>query len=135
MTESESDAPSVAPSEDAASGIVYSSPDGWFISDAAAADITGDGIEEILLLLWKRGHFGGALPFWVERDDPGFSQHLYIFTYQDQTLQPMWMASRMPVDVQEFTITEDGTVCLVTPDGTESFWKWEHWGLKKQEDR
>ena len=113
---------------------VYTSPDSWFISDAAAADITGDGIEEILLLVWKRGHFGGVLPFWVKSDDRGFSQHLYIFTWQDQSLQPMWMASKMPCDVQDFEITEDGAVRLITPEGEDSIWRWEHWGLKLEEN-
>ena len=115
-------------------GTVYETPGNWFISDAAAADLTGDGIEEILLLVWKRGHFGGALPFWQKRDDAGFSQHLYIFQYQDRTLQPSWMASKLPCDVQDFTITEDGTVRLVTPDGRESLWRWDFWGLKLLEN-
>ncbi|MBE5996060.1 MAG: hypothetical protein E7240_01740 [Lachnospiraceae bacterium] len=123
------------PAAQTVSSSVYTSPSEWYISDAAAADLTGDGIEEILLLVWKRGHFGGVLPFWVKSDDAGFSQHLYIFAYQEGTLRPVWMASKMPSDVQDFSVTEDGSVRLVTPDGEESFWRWEHWGLKLQENR
>ena len=116
----------------------YSTPSEWLVSDALIADLNADGIEEILLLVWKRGTYGGVLPFWVDHDDRSFSEHLYIFHYQDGALVPVWMASKMPYPVETVSIVKGHNgdsppvsfVRLLSPDGEESFWVWDHWGLK-----
>ena len=111
---------------------IYTSPSRWYISDVAVEDINDDGIEEILLICWKRGRYSGAKPFWESRDEIGFSQHLYIFHYQDNALVPIWMSSYLPVDVLEMTVSPEG-IPLLSTEGDESLWVWEHWGLKLRE--
>lgn len=55
-------------------------PAGSLVQDALYADITGDGEEEWVLLVWKRGSFGKHRPTWVERDSWDFSQHVFLYT-------------------------------------------------------
>ena len=107
----------------------YRSPVSWLVQDALVCDLNGDGADEVILLVWKRGSFGGARPFWVTRDEIGFSEHIFIFKYMNGTLRPLWMSSKMGIPVQSVTYGEDGKLHLSAPDGTETVWEWNRWGL------
>ena len=50
---------------------VFSSPDEWLVSDGRVADLDGDGLPEVVLLVWRAANFGSSRPFWVEEPEDG----------------------------------------------------------------
>jgi len=118
-----------------ASGVTaWQSDPGWRVQDFLTADIDGDGAPELLMLLYKRGSYGSARPFWVERDAPTESQHIFIYRWSAQANapRPVWMASALPVRVRSFSLEPDGrTLRLVTTTGETSLWRWHSFGLTR----
>ena len=56
----------------------WTSDDSWLVQDLWSADIDGDGMKELILLVWKQGSFGRHKPFWVKEDERTFSQHIFV---------------------------------------------------------
>ena len=102
-----------------------------FVSDAVIADLDPGGPPEILFLVWKRGSFGASRPFWIEKDDQGFSQHLFVYHLRDGRLAPVWMSSALGFSVERMFLDEELRLHLVTPQGSESVWRWDHWGFSE----
>lgn len=109
--------------------VLYTSPRSWSVSDLLLYDIDRDGTEEALLLTWKRGSYGSARPFWVERDEAGFSQHVFIFRIEDGTLAPYWMSSKLGFEAAGWEIDEEGFLVLTDTGGQKTRWYWNYWGL------
>lgn len=99
------------------------------MQDALAGDINHDGVPELILLVWKRGSYGSQRPFWVERDEWDFSQHIFIYQWRDGRLKALWMSSRLPLSVAAFSLDAQGTLTVVTPEEETSRWVWLSWGL------
>lgn len=119
---------------DAAGETVWQSEPGWRVQDFFTGDIDGDGAPELLVLLEKRGSYGSVRPFWVERDETGYSQHIFIYRWdrRAEALRSVWMASALPVRVRLFSLEADGvTIRLVTTAGEESLWRWQSFGLAR----
>lgn len=58
---------------------VWNSPKGVKVQAALSCDIDNDGADELILLCWRIGRYGGSKPFWVERDEKnGRSIFLYM---------------------------------------------------------
>ena len=118
-----------------ASGVsVWQSEPGWRVQDFLIGDIDADGAPELLLLLYKRGSYGTARPFWVERDETSYSQHIFIYRWSAQSgaPRPIWMASALPVRVRAFSLEPDGlTLRLLTASGSTSLWRWHSFGLTR----
>lgn len=101
----------------------------WLVQDALVGDINHDGVPELILLVWKRGSYGSQRPFWVERDEWDFSQHIFIYQWRDGRPKALWMSSRLPLSVAAFFLDAKGTLTVVTPEGETSRWVWLSWGL------
>ena len=101
----------------------------WLVQDALVGDINHDGVPELVLLVWKRGSYGSQRPFWVERDEWDFSQHIFIYQWRDGRPKALWMSSRLPLSVAAFSLDAKGTLTVVTPEGETSRWVWLSWGL------
>ncbi len=122
---------------------VWSSQPEILVQDALVCDIDRDGARELILLCWKIGRFGEERPFWVEKNDRSWSQHLFVYQYGPNGIAPQWMSSYMGVDVAEMTVCEPsrdaalsrGEPCLLfrSPDGGESRWFWDSWGFSRLE--
>ena len=41
----------------------------WLLQDALCFDIDGDGAEDQILLVWKRGNYGRYMPTWVRHNE------------------------------------------------------------------
>ncbi len=99
-------------------------------------DLNGDGVQERILLVWKRGSYGMHHPSWVEHDETGLSQHLYIYEKRgDGRYHPIWMSSALGGRVlrmaegEEIPGTGRRSIRLTDGDGRESRWGWLSWGL------
>ncbi|MCR5774201.1 MAG: hypothetical protein K6G42_03865 [Lachnospiraceae bacterium] len=109
----------------------------WLLQDALSFDIDGDGKEDRVLLVWKRGSYGERRPTWVRRDEIGFSQHIFIYSERKDGWYPIWMSSGLDFEVASFSIgdhilgTERKSLELKAPNGETSLWGWLEWGLER----
>lgn len=114
--------------------LVYESPSGWLASSAMTGDVDGDGGDDLIMLMWKRGSYGSSRPFWVEHDELGFSQHIAIYSLVDGSLEPAWVSSALDVDVASMTMDEDRALSLDTAQGETIRVGWLDWGLVLLDD-
>lgn len=110
--------------------ILFQSANDWKVSDALAADVDADGGEELILLVWKRGSYGSEKPFWVDRDEWDFSQHIFIYGAPEGTLRPLWMSSALEFAAVDWSADENGRLHILSTDGSETIWGWDYFGLK-----
>ena len=113
---------------------VFRTERGFKVSSLAVADLSGDGTDEIILLVWKHGSHGNDRPFWVKRDTLRFSQHVFLYNVSAKEdgslfLRPLWMSSALGFPIANLR-TEERLLILRSPDGSESTWAWETFGLK-----
>ena len=117
--------------------VLWASPDGVKVQQALSCDIDNDTQDELLLLCWKKGRFGNHKPFWVEKDECTWSQHLFVYEYNPDEIRPKWMSSYIGQDVA--TISRNGKVApfsrllLTDPEGRVSSWFWDSWGFTKED--
>ncbi len=137
---------------------LFSSPRLWFVSNAFAADMTGDGQQELIMTVWKHGSYGDARPIWDKHNSPAFSQHVFIYQVGAQAsgdaqtsgdvqasggmqardsfkIAPLWMSSAVPHPIASAQIDKDNRLHLTEPSGTETVWVWDSWGLKLYEGK
>ena len=119
--------------------LVYQTRIGLKVSDVCVGDLDGDGYDEIILLLWKRGSYGTSHPYWQKNDLYRFSQHIFIYTLRDGQITPWWFSSAIGVRAADISLTAhpDGKrqmVCIKDSEGKESCWYWHGFGLAKMEE-
>jgi hypothetical protein len=110
---------------------LYESDGTWRVSDVLAADVTGDGHPELVMLLWRRGNYGNSRPFWESGIDPRMTQHVYVMGLEGGAMQPVWMGHELGegLKVSQMKATEDGLLELTTTDGQTSTWEWDYFGF------
>ena len=111
----------------------YKTPLFTHVQDFLYFDINGDGTEELILLVWKRGSYGEHRPTWVAQDEMGFSQHIFIYSFLEDRLKPIWMSSKLGIEVKSFDVSGERTIRLREPDGKETEWVWLSFGLTRKE--
>lgn len=109
----------------------YSFDSHWFISDIALKDMDQDGTKELVMLVWNQMNYGDYTPFWEENDTFSFSQHLYLFTIQEDSIHSKWMSSRLRPNIKEWKINEDASLSLLDPDGEWTQWIWNQFGFER----
>lgn len=131
---------------------LWRSPGDWQVTLFNIADVTHDDRADLLLVVWKRGSFGQARPFWVTGQDNEFTCHLYIYNLASQRLKPIWMSSALDPPIKGMRIRDtDGdrrNELLITEDyswhqwfslpgkspGSEvTTWQWQDWGFYRLE--
>lgn len=116
---------------------VWASPPEVKVQAAESWDMDDDGREELILLCWKRGRFGRYRPFWVEKDEKKWSQHLFVYEYAEGEIRPQWMSSYIGQDVSRMCVqaVEGGRsrLWLTEPDGRANCYRWGSWGFVKEE--
>ncbi|MCR5674727.1 MAG: hypothetical protein K6G16_03360 [Lachnospiraceae bacterium] len=129
---------------------VLATPGQWLVQDLLLSDIDGDGMDEVLLLVWKRGSFGAHRPTWIARDERRFSQHICIYEQRmdrreagtdaalpEEIWHQCWMSSAMPLSCASWKVGDEipGTgrpsVDLTDPDGNVMRFGWLSWGLTR----
>lgn len=115
--------------------VIWISPEGVKVQEAVSCDIDSDGQDELILLCWKIGRYGGHRPFWVKADEKKWSQHIFVYEYEQEGIKPKWMSSYIGQDVlhmaQNGKAAEKWRLWLTAPDGTVSSWMWDFWGFTK----
>lgn len=116
---------------------VWVSPEGVKVQQALSADIDNDGQEELVLLCWKRGRYGVHRPFWVEKDERTWSQHLFVYEYEGSLIRPKWMSSYMGVDAAGLCWNGKeppwGSLLITDSRGEVSSWRWDSWGFARED--
>lgn len=110
--------------------VLWETPREWKVVDFLLSDIDRDEETELLFLVWKRGSFGEYTPFWEENDDE-FTQHIYIFQWEDNRLAPIWMSSKLKPQVESWDMVDDNTIHIITDSGEDTIWIWSSWGLTR----
>ena len=113
---------------------LFETPADWQVSDAFTGDVDRDGVRDVSCIVWKRGSFGSARPFWIEdeeleRDESVYSQHLFIYRLSDGELRPLWMSSSLGFEARETRLLDDGVFRIETDGGKTTYWQWQGWGL------
>lgn len=101
------------------------------VQDALFADLDRDGADELLVLCWKIGKYGNRKPFWIDKDELKWSQHIYIYEVSTESVRPKWMASNIGKNVASWCAQDNGYIVDTAPDGEESTWRWVSWGLER----
>ncbi len=117
--------------------ILYKSDDGYKVQDAFVTDLDGDGDEELIALLWKRGRFGPARPYWITSDEKSYSQHIFIYDInKDGTVTQKWCASDIGPLVVRMKVMEKNSAFLLTEDVNDKacLWSWQSFGLKNMDN-
>lgn len=117
--------------------LIWTSPKNLKVQSVISADIDNDKEEELLLLCWKIGRYGSHRPFWVEKDERQWSQHLFVYEYQTDKIKPKWMSSYIGQDVAGMCVEERAPrgvrLWLTEPDGQSNSWIWDSWGFAKED--
>ncbi len=119
------------------SSIIWNSPDGVKVQDALTCDIDNDREDELVLLCWKKGRYGPQKPFWADWDERTWSQHIFIYEYEQEKIRPKWMSSYIGQDVAEMTVNVGkaslNRLFLTDPGGKINCWVWDSWGFRKED--
>lgn len=117
--------------------VIWTSPKEVKVQKALSCDMDNDGTDELTLLCWKKGRYGEHRPFWVQKDENTWSQHLFVYEYNSDKISPKWMSSYLGQDVAD--ITSNGKeaphvrLWFRTPDDGMTSWMWDSWGFTKEE--
>lgn len=123
---------------------VFETPDGYLVQDMIIADVN-EGEEtdphlakeksrdEIILILWKVGRYGPHRPFWVDKDETSFSQHIFVYNISGEKVIQKWASSYMGAEAESVEF-KDGILYLTYRNGRSVPWKWNKFGFKRVED-
>lgn len=108
---------------------LYMTPAAWRVSQVTVADATGDGLPELLMLVWRRGNYGSSRPFWDTGLDLRMTQHLYVMGLRDGAVMPVWMSHELGEEVVRAEVSPSRTLVLTARDGSVTQWVWEGFGF------
>lgn len=114
-------------------GMVWHSAWNVNVQQCLVSDIDGDGQDELLMLVWKRGSYGPKKPFWVEKNDNNLAQHIFIYKWEPRKtnkLRAIWMSSAVSDSMESMYAGSRGEIYIQDTDGSTKAWYWENFGLK-----
>ena len=113
--------------------VTYSSKDDFKVQDVLVTDIDRDGDREMVVLLWKHGRYGMHKPFWVEKDEKNYSQHVFIYDVDEAgNVSEKWCASDMGTVAGRIRLMDknDSIFMMEDKDKNCTLWMWDSWGVK-----
>lgn len=111
--------------------IIWTSDHDWRVTDYITGDINHDGKEELLILLWKKGSYGEHLPIWEKENDNKKSQHIFIYEWQDSSINSIWMSSKLRPEIKRWEMLEDNQIHIITRKNEDTIWRWNYFGLER----
>lgn len=108
------------------------------VQDVLVTDIDRDGDREMIVLLWKHGRYGMHKPFWVERDEKNYSQHVFIYDVDEAgNVSEKWCASDMGTVAGRIKLMDknDSIFLIEDKDKNCTLWMWEGWGVKSIDNK
>ncbi len=120
--------------------VIWTSPGGLKVQQVQVNDIDNDGQDELILLCWRIGKYGKSRPFWVERNEQKWSQHIAVYEYDGEKVKTKWMASDIGFEVcqiraderKEHSAGPDNRLFLTDRKGQLTCWFWDSWGFTKE---
>lgn len=103
------------------------------VQDVLVTDIDRDGDREMIVLLWKHGRYGMHKPFWVEKDEKNYSQHVFIYDVDEAgNVSEKWCASDMGTVAGRIKLMDknDSIFLMEDRDKNCTLWMWDSWGVK-----
>lgn len=113
--------------------VTYSSKDDFKVQDVLVTDIDRDSDKEMIVLLWKHGRYGMHKPFWVEKDEKNYSQHVFIYDVDEAgNVSEKWCASDMGTVAGRIKLMDknDSIFLMEDKDKNCTLWMWDSWGVK-----
>lgn len=104
----------------------------WSVQDLIIKDIDRDGVEELVMLVWKHGSFGNSRPQWVKHNDIKLEQHIFIYGWdddKDSKIRALWMSSTIGKEIRSIANGPFDSI-IVNEDGITNSWVWQDFGLK-----
>ncbi len=114
-------------------GEYFMTDKGIKVQDTLSTDLDGDGLPELVTVVWKKGLFGKHRPFWITSDEKNYSQHVFIYGIdKDGKVSQKWFASETGILINSMEIMEKNTQIISFEDtnGNCTLWRWEGFGLK-----
>jgi poly-gamma-glutamate synthesis protein (capsule biosynthesis protein) len=124
--------------------LIFETDRAWDVREIMVGDFTNNGKNELALYLWKRGNYGPSLPFWLDKNDRSYKQHLFLYKW-DNGVKALWHSSNLPyINVKTKLSDFDGDgkneiEVLERPYGWGNWgdsgqavavWQWDEWGFK-----
>jgi hypothetical protein len=103
------------------------------VQDVLVTDIDRDGDREMIVLLWKHGRYGMHKPFWVEKEEKNYSQHVFIYDVDKAgNVSEKWCASDMGTVAGRIKLMDknDSIFLMEDKDKNCTLWMWDSWGVK-----
>ncbi len=123
--------------------IIWQSDAEFKAENIVLADMDNDGKIDILLSLWKIGKYGPDLPFWLDKNTDDWSNHFFIYKWQENKIKLFWGSSTLDAPIKEMAIQDinnDGKNELIVLEGNYdnsnnhyadylTIWHWNEWSL------
>lgn len=117
--------------------VIWQSDKGVIVQDCLIADVDRNERDELVLLTFRRARYGPHKPFFVDKNDKSWSQHIDVYTYDDErgNFKPIWMASDIGIDAKRFRY-DNAHNRLIIQDKNDrvSSWIWPGFGFARAED-
>ena len=131
--------------------LLWQSPPDWSIDNVVLGDANNDGIDNLVMTLWKTGNFGPIKPFWHPSEDVSYKNHLFVYQLKDKGMKQVWCSSDLDRPIVSFTIQDidkDNLLELVVEEGQyrkladdrytldkssqvrTTVWRWNEWGFR-----
>lgn len=113
--------------------VLWESQSDRFVQDLVIKDIDRDGVDEMILLIWKHGSYGKDMPFWEQKNDIELHQHIFIYKYDPkkaEKVSPRWMSSQILYEIESISSGTKSLLDVTDRGGTTRTWVWEDFGLK-----
>jgi len=117
--------------------VLWSSERDWFVQNVVIKDLDQDGVEEIIMLVWKHGSYGKHRPFWVEKNDIRLKQHIFIYSNSPSKktrLFARWMSSELGFEVESIASGQGDGLIVTVRSERSMLWKWHGFGIKPISD-
>ncbi|MDP3970860.1 MAG: hypothetical protein Q8P90_04105 [bacterium] len=98
--------------------LIWESEEGFKVSNFMIADVDNDGVDELIISVWKEGYYGVDLPFWEEDNIQDLGNHIFVYNLiPDPEMQ--WGSSTIGYTIKSLDF-QDGNMVI---NGDE-YWQW-----------